>query len=200
MNEAAMNQTHASGGQRQTTAGGVILVVSSALAAVLVIAGLIYATGTSARHQAALAAAGCEPGLAPSGLPCTTAAMLTHHYQAIITPAAQQLAADQAAYTASAGHNLTAARAALTAETAAEHALDTSLATIAFPPSLTPLIHTLERDNQARATLTATQAHAPTWARLRAYNHKVQAASATVAAEMKLISKALHSPPSASAN
>jgi hypothetical protein len=64
-----MSQTHAPAGQERTTAGGVILLASSALAAVLVIAGLLYAAGTGPRHQAALAAAGCEPGLAPPACP-----------------------------------------------------------------------------------------------------------------------------------
>src|ERR1700691_5950720 len=95
-----MSETYGIGGQEQTSVGGVILGAISFLAAVLVIAGLIYAMGTGERHQAALAAAGCEPNLSPSGLQCTTAQMLAGQFQAMATPAVQQLATDASACTA----------------------------------------------------------------------------------------------------
>src|SRR5580700_4722118 len=123
-----MSVTYVRDGQEETKAGRVILMVSSGLAARLVVAGLIYAMGTGGRHEAALAAAGCEPTLSPSGLPCTTAQMLASHYMAIMTPASEQLDADVAAYTANERDDLTAAEAALAAEVASEHAFDTSLA------------------------------------------------------------------------
>ena len=138
-----MSATHAGRGQDETAAGRVILMVSSILAAVLVIAGLVYAMGTPERHKAALAEAGCEPGLSPAGLQCTTAQMLASQYLAIMTPASQQLNADVAAYTASERHHLAAAEAALTAEVASEHAFDTSLAGIAFPPAIAPIAKAL---------------------------------------------------------
>ena len=72
MSETYAGETYARGGQEQTTAGSVILVAISLLTAFLVIAGLGYAAGTGGRHKAALAAAGCEPNLSPSGLQCTT--------------------------------------------------------------------------------------------------------------------------------
>jgi len=192
-----MSETYAAGGQEQTTAGKVILVVSSSLAAVLVIAGLIYAMGTGQRHLAALAAAGCEPGLSPSGLQCTTAQMLTSQYMAIMAPASQQLNADVAAYTASERHHLAAAKAALTAEVAAEQALDTSLAGIQFPPAIAPIAKALVRADQARARLTAEQARSSSLTQLRSFSHRVQVASAAVQTEMKLILTALDSPPTA---
>src|SRR5579875_2540623 len=138
-----MSETYASGGQRRPATGGVMLTVSSSVAALLVIAGIIYALGTGERHQAALAAAGCEPSLSPSGLPCTTAKMLASRYMAIMTPASQQLNADAASYTAHEWHDLGAAEAALTAEVAAEHAFDTSLAGIKFPPAIAPIAKAL---------------------------------------------------------
>jgi hypothetical protein len=192
-----MSETYAAGGQEQTTAGKVILVVSSSLAAVLVIAGLIYAMGTGQRHLAALAAAGCEPGLSPSGLQCTTAQMLTSQYMAIMDPASQQLNADVAAYTASERHHLAAAKAALTAEVAAEQALDTSLAGIQFPPAIAPIAKALVRADQARARLTAEQARSSSLTQLRSFSRRVQVASAAVQTEMKLILTALDSPPTA---
>ena len=192
-----MNETYARRGQEQTTAGGVILMVSSFLAALLVIAGLIYATGTGERHQAALAAAGCEPGLSPSGLQCTTAQMLASQYTAITTPASQQLNADMAAYTASERHDLAAAEAALKAEVTSEQALAASLAGITFPPAIAPLAKALIQADQARAKLTAEQARSSSLTQLRSFNHRVQAASATVQTDMKLIREALDAPPRA---
>jgi hypothetical protein len=190
-----MSEAYARRGQEQTTTGSVILMVSSFLAAVVVIAGLIYATGTGERHQAALAAAGCEPGLSPSGLQCTTAQMLASRYMAIVTPASQQLDADVAAYTASERHHLAAAEAALTAEVTSENAFDTSLAGIAFPPAIAPIAKALVQADQALATLTAEQARSSSLTQLRSFNHRVQVASAAVQTEMKLILKALDSPP-----
>jgi hypothetical protein len=186
-----MSETYASGGQEQTKAGRIILTVSSSLAALLVIAGLIYAMGTGERHQAALAAARCEPSLSPSGLQCTTAQMLASHYLAIMTPARQQLNADQAAYTANDRDNLAAAETALTAEVTSEHAFGTSLAGITFPPAIAPMAKALVRADQACAKLTAEQARSPSLTRLRTFNHRVRVASAAVQTEMKLIRKTL---------
>jgi hypothetical protein len=192
-----MSEAYARGGQPKNIAGGVILILSSLLAALLVTAGLMYAMGTSARHQAAITAAGCEPGLAPDGLQCTTAQMLTSQYTAIMTPASQQLATDMAAYTANEGRNLTAAETALTAEVMSEHAFGTNLAAIKFPVTMAPVARALIQANQARAKLTAEQAQSSSLTQLRSFNRQIQAADAAVQAEMKLLSKALDSPPPA---
>lgn len=192
-----MSQTYASGGQEDTAAGRIIVMASSLLAALLVIAGLSYAMGTGQRHEAALAAAGCEPNLSPSGLPCTTAQMLASHYVAIMTPAIQQLTADVAAYTASERHNLAAAEMALTAEVASEHAFGTSLAGIAFPPAIAPMARALAQANQALAQLTAEQARSSSLTQLRSFNHQVQVTSAAVQAEMRLVGHALDQLPRA---
>lgn len=192
-----MSETHARRGQRPMTAGSVILMVSSSLAAFLVIAGLVYATGASERNKAALAAASCEPNLSPSGLPCTTAQMLAGQYMALMTPAIQQLNTDVAAYTASEGDNLAAAEAALTLEVTSEHAFDRSLAGITFPSTIVPIAKALVQANEARAELTAEQARSSSLARLRSFNQRVQVASAAVQTEMTLILKALESPPPA---
>lgn len=192
-----MTETYASGVRGQRTPGGIILLVTSSLAALLVIAGVIYAMGTGGRHEAALAAAGCEPGLSPSGLPCTTAPMLTSRYNAIMTVASQELKAGEAAYTASEWDHLDAAEAALTAEVASEHAFDTSLAGVAFPPAVAPIARALIQADQARATLTAEQARSSSLPRMRSFNHRVQVASAAVQAEMESIRQTLDSPPPA---
>jgi hypothetical protein len=188
-----MSATYAAGGQEDTTAGKLILMVVSALSAVLVIAGLSYALGTGQRHEAALAAAGCVPSLSPSGLPCTTWQALESKYTAILTPASQQLSVDAAAYTANEGHNLAASEAALTAEAASEHAFDTSLEAITFPPAIAPIARGLVQANEARAKLTAEQALSSSLTQLRSFNDRVQAASAAVQTDLKLIGTALES-------
>jgi hypothetical protein len=190
-----MSETYARGGQEKTGAGGFIIAVASLLAAVLVLAGLIYAAGTPARHRAALAAAGCEPSLSPAGVQCTTAQMLTKRFLAIMIPARQQLAADQAAYTAAARRgNLAAAQNALTAEVTSEYTSDTSLALITFPPAVMAIAKALIRADEARATLTAKQAQSTSLAQLRSFNRRADLAGAAVQKEIKLIRAALASP------
>jgi hypothetical protein len=191
------SETYTNSGQERP-ADGVIVVVISLLAAVLVIAGLIYAAGTGARHKSALAAAGCEPNLSPSGLQCTTVQALASQYMTITTPAIQQLNTDVAAYTANQRHHLAAAKAALTAEVTAENAFDTSLARFQFPPTVAPIATALIKADHARAELTAEQARSSSLTQLRSFNHRVAVASAAVETEMNLIRKALDLRPTAS--
>jgi len=219
-----MSATYAAGGRDDTAAGKVILMISSSLAAVLVIAGLIYAMGTGQRHIAAMAAAGCEPSLFISGLPCTTGQMMASEYEAIATPANQQLSTDMAAYAVNEKSDLAAAEAALTAETASEHAFDNSLAaqlftpqnratadamiqnatstgtavplaSALFTPQVTAIANGLIQANEARATLTAEQARSTSLTQLRSFNHRVEVASAAVEKEVNLLRKALGLPP-----
>jgi hypothetical protein len=223
MSQTYADETYTRGGQDETRAGGIILMVTSCLAGLLVIAGLIYAPGAGARHQAAMIAAGCEPSLFISGLPCTTRQMVISQYEGIVTPAGKLLASDTAAYQANEGNDLVAAEAALTAQVAAEQQLDNSLAAVAFTPqnratalalitnaasnsnpvpmaavTLTPqmtvAVDALIRANQALAKLTAEQARSSTLTQLRSFNHRVQAATAAVQAEMKLVQKAVNAP------
>lgn len=189
-----MSETYASRGQDSTGAGGFILIAASLLAAVLVLAGLVYAVGTPARHRAALAAAGCEPSLSPSGLQCTTARMLTKRYLAIMIPARQQLAADVAAYRANERRNLAAAQSALMAEVTSEQAFDTSLARITFPPPVAAIARALIRANEARATLTVKQAGSTSLIKLRSFDRRVDVAGVAVQKDIKLIRTALSSP------
>ncbi len=190
-----MSETYARGGQENTGAGGFILVVASLLAAVLVLAGLIYAAGTPARHRAALAAAGCEPSLSPAGVQCTTAQMLTQRFLAIMIPARQQLSADQAAYNVDVRRgNVAAAQIALMSEVTSEHTFDTSVGGITFPPAVMVIAETLIRANKARAVLTAKQAQSTSLVQLRSFNRRVDVAGVAVQKEVKLIRKVLASP------
>jgi hypothetical protein len=190
-----MSEAYARGGQEQARVGGIIIAISSVLAAFLVIAGLIYAAGTGQRHQAALAAAGCEPGLSASGLQCTTVQALTSQYTAIATPAARQLSSYETAYTTNERHHLATAETALTAEVTEENAFDTSLAGITFPPAIAPIATALIRADQARAKLVTQQARSTSLKQLRSFNHQVQVATDAVQTEMNLLLKALKSPP-----
>jgi hypothetical protein len=217
-----MSETYAWHGQdqRMENVGQVILLVAFFLSALLVIAGLIYATGTSARHKAAIAAAGCEPTLFISGLPCTTEQMIASQYQTTVTPAANQLNTEMAAYAVNERRDLAAAEADLSAEVATEQAFDNSLAAMTFTPQnfhaadvmiqnatsnganvplasalftpqMTTIANALIQANQALATLTAEQARSSSLAQLRSFNHRVQVARAAVQREMKLIRTAL---------
>jgi hypothetical protein len=193
-----MSETYARGGREQQTLDSVIVAVISLLAAVLVIAGLVYAAGAGERHKAALAAAGCEPNLSASGLPCTTAQMLASRYRTMSTSVSQQLTTDMAAYGASERHHLASAKSALTAEVAIENAFGTSLARFPFPPLIAPMAKALIQANQARAELTAEQARSSSLTRLRSFNHRVTAADVAVRTDLKLVRKALAAPPTAS--
>jgi len=213
--------------EERTTAGGVILTFVAAVSAVLVIAGLIYATGMSARHQAAAAASFCEPALFTTGLPCINQFMETRQYEGIVTPAVQQLVSESAAYTASERHNLAAAEAALTAEVSTEQALERSLnaltytpqsraasislitnsasfgggvpmAAVIFTPQITAAADVLVGDLQALAKLTAEQARSSSLTQLRSFNGRIRAATIAVQSQMQLVHKAVQTPPTAS--
>jgi hypothetical protein len=188
------SETYAEGGRPRITTGGVMIMVSSSLSALLLIAALIYAVGIGQRHTTALAAAGCEPSLSPSGQPCTTQPMMASEYLAILSPASQQLTTDAAAYAANEGHNLAVAEAALKAEVTAEGALDRSLAAFKFPPAIAPIARALIQADQARATLTAEQARSSSLTRLRSFNHRIQLADAAVQTEMRLVAAAVNTP------
>jgi hypothetical protein len=186
------SETHAEGSRRHPTSGGIM--TSSCLSALLLIAAIIYALGTSGREQAALAAAGCEPTLTPPMQQCTTQPILASQYLAVITPATQQLNTDAAAYAASEGDHLAVAEAALKAEVTSERALDASLTAFAFPPAIAPLARALINANQARATLTAEQARSSSLSRMRSFDHRVELADAAVQNEMKLVRAAVDAP------
>jgi hypothetical protein len=205
--------TYPADGAERTRSGGVILAIIASFSAVLVIAGLIYATGHNGRSQAALLAAGCEPTLYESRIPCITRQMVVSQYNAIVTPASKQLNADAAAYHADERHNLVAAELALTAEVATEQALDNNLAAatftpqnrarsitlmtnaasfgnpvplaaITFTPQATVIADALIRDIHAAAKLTAEQSRSSSLAQLRSFNRRVN--QATVAAQTEL--------------
>jgi hypothetical protein len=220
-----MSETYADDYEREPV-GGFIVVAISILSAILVLAGLFYATGAGARNKTALAVNNCEPSMSPSGLPCNSQQMVIGEYNGIVNPASKLLATDMAAYSVNERHHLAAAEAALTSEVATEQALDTSLAAVAYTsqnyanainlitiafdsggstpgaailltPQATVIANAAVRDNQALATLTTEQARSKSLTQLRSFNSRVEADTAAVQAEMKLIGKTLATPISA---
>jgi hypothetical protein len=221
-----MSDTYALDVRDDTRAGGIIIRSVAALAAFLVILGLVYALNTNHRHMSAILAADCEPSLFHSGLPCTTQQMMITQYNAIVTPAGKQLNADTAAYRANERHNLVAAEAALTAEVATEQALDSNLAAATFTPQnraralslitnaasngtpvplaattftpgITVIANALIKDVSTLAMLTAAQARSSSLAQLRSFNGRVNIATAAAQAELKLLRSALAVRPTA---
>jgi hypothetical protein len=217
-----VSETYADDYEREPV-GGFIVVAISILSAILVLAGLFYATGAHARNKTALAVNNCEPSMSPSGLPCNSQQMVIGEYNGIVNPASKLLATDMAAYNVNERHHLAAAEAALTSEVATEQALDTSLAAVAYTsqnyanainlitiafdsggstpgaailltPQATVIANAAVRDNQALATLTTEQARSKSLTQLRSFNTRVEADTAAVQAEMKLIGKTLATP------
>jgi hypothetical protein len=178
-------------------AGQLILIVSSALAAALVLAGLIYAVGTGHRSVAAAAAAGCEPGLTSESEPCVTQQQLAREYSGMINPAGRQLSIDTTAYSSSEHSHLAAAQAALTAQVQVEQQLATWLAAIKVPASMAPQLTAVIQADQARAKLTATQAHASSLGTMRSLDRQVKQATAAMVAQVQLMQQAVNSPPAA---
>jgi hypothetical protein len=218
-----MSETYAITGEDSTATGRNILIFVALLSSVLVIAGLIYAPGSSARSKAAALAADCELTLFKSGIPCITQKMVASQYDAIVTPASKQLNAEGAAYTAKERRNLAAAEAALTAEVATEHAFENSLAAaaftpqnrarsitlitnaasfsqpvplaaITFTPQMTVIVDALIRDIATVAKLTAAQARSSSLTQLRTFNPSVDAATVAAQTELKLLDTAVATP------
>jgi hypothetical protein len=67
-------------------------------------------------------------------------------------------------------------------------------AAILLSPQATVIANAAVRDNQALATLTAQQARSTSLTQLRSFNTRVEADTAAVQAEMKLIGKTLAAP------
>lgn len=191
--------SYARGGERSTFAGGVILAIFSTLAAILVIAGLVYFAGTGPRHQRALAAAGCEPNLSPdpTNVPCGTVWLLEGEWKKLTGADIQQLNTDVAAYTASEGNNLAAAEAALKAQVTSATAFATSLAAFPFPPDVRPSAAALIKAIDARVKLTTVQEKSTSLAQLRSFNAQIQAASTTIVNDMSIVRKILFTRPTA---
>jgi hypothetical protein len=71
------------------------------------------------------------------------------------------------------------------------------VAAVTFTPQITVIADALVQANATLAKLTAEQARSASLARLRSFDDRVEAASTTVQAEMKLVLKAIDTAPQA---
>jgi hypothetical protein len=189
--------SYARGGEDSTFAGGVILAIIASLATILVIAGLVYAAGTPARHQRALAAGGCEPNLSPNGLPCTTVWQLEGRWTALTTKAYGQLNTDVAAYNAAEFQNLASAKVALTAELTTARTLDATLAQFPFPPGVAARASALRQAILARVKLMVAQLNSSSLAQLRSFDAQADADGAVIVKDTNLVHAVLYIRPTA---
>ncbi len=189
--------SYAAGDEESTFAGGVIIAIVASLCAILVLLGLIYAAGTPARHQRALAAAGCEPNLSPNGLQCTTVWKLEGRWTALTTSAVAQLNTDAATYAASEFSNLAGAKAALTVELANAKAFDAKLVQFPFPPDVVARATALVKAIGARITLIAEQAKSSSLAQMRSFDAQIDADGPVIQKDMSLVRAILYIRPTA---
>ncbi len=189
--------SYAAGHEESTFAGGVIITIIASLSAVLVLLGLIYAAGTPARHQRALAAAGCEPNLSPNGLQCTTVWKLEGRWTALTTTDFGQLNADVAAYTANEFSNLGTAEVALAAELTTAKALEAKLAVFPFPPDVVARASALVQAIGARIKLISEQVKSSSLVQLRSFDAQIDADGAVIQKDVTLVHAVLFIRPTA---
>jgi hypothetical protein len=188
------------GQERTAGGGGFILALVALFSAVVVIVGLVYATGAGERRRVLLAEGDCAPvaSLNTRGLDCTLESQLAQQYTQMTTPVAKQMVTYAGAYAASELHNLAAAEGILTAEIAVENSLDASLKHFTFPPVFAAATNKLIGDNEALARLTAKQARSSSLGQMQSFDGRVQAASTAVNVDLALVGKDLAKPPTPS--
>jgi hypothetical protein len=185
-------------GDKSTIAGGVILGVLATLSGILVILGLFYATGTTERHKAAMAAGDCEPNLMSTNVGCTTVQMMVSRYNGITNPAIAQLNADVAAYTAAENHSLGTAEGAVRAELATAIELARNLGQMPFAFFAEPQAKVTILAIQARIRLMNEQAASTSLTQLRSFNSRMSAVGTTIQTDLKLLRTDVEHHPTAS--
>lgn len=155
---SALSQAEAP--QRNIT-GILLIAMGSVVAAVLVILAVPYYAGSPAR--------------------------IASLYTNVAGPADRILAADIQAYTVNRLRNLAAAKSDLSNEVQAETAFDSQLGTVTFPPAPDPHADQLIAADAKRIALIKLQLKATSLRRLRALDSQVQAASAAVDAQVKIM-------------
>jgi hypothetical protein len=141
--------------------GFLLIAMGSALAALLLILAVSYYAGSSAR--------------------------IASLYTNGAGPADRLLAADISAYGVNRSHNLAAAKLDLSNEVKAETSFDSQLGTITFPPAADPHAEDLAAADAKRIKLIELQLKAPSLRKLRAFDSQVEAASAAVDAQVKIM-------------
>jgi hypothetical protein len=141
--------------------GFLLLAMGSVVAAVLVVLAVPYYAGSSAR--------------------------IGSLYTNTAGPADRLLAADLSAYGVNRNRNLAAAKLDLSNEVKAETAFDNQLGTITFPPAPDPHADQLIAADAKRIALIKLQLKTTSLRKLRALDPQVQAASAAVDAQIKIM-------------
>jgi hypothetical protein len=155
---SALSQAEAP--QRNIT-GILLIAMGSVVAAVLVILAVPYYAGSPAR--------------------------IASLYTNVAGPADRILAADIQAYTVNRLRNLAAAKSDLSNAVQAETAFDNQLGSVTFPPAPDPHVDQLIAADAKRIALIKLQLKATSLRRLRALDSQVEAASAAVDAQVKIM-------------
>jgi hypothetical protein len=141
--------------------GFLLIALGSAVAAVLVVLAVPYYAGSSAR--------------------------IASLYTNVAGPTDRILAADIQAYGVNRLRNLAAAKSDLSNEVKAETAFDTQLGEVTFPPAADPHAEQLAAADAKRIKLIKLQLQVKSLRKLRALDSQVQAASAAVDAQVKIM-------------
>jgi hypothetical protein len=155
---SALSRTEAP--QRNIT-GFLLLAMGSVIAALLVILAVPYYEGSSTR--------------------------IGSLYTNVAGPADRLLAADISAYGVNRSRSLAAARLDLSNEVKAETSFDSQLGNITFPPAPDPHADDLIKADAKRIKLIELQLKARSLRRLRAFDSRVETASAAVDAQVKIM-------------
>jgi hypothetical protein len=154
---------------RSNFTGFILIAMGSAVAAVLLVLAIPYYAGSSAR--------------------------IASLYSNLADPANRLLAADLQAYGVNRLHNLAAAKLDLSNEVKTDTAFDNQLSQITFPPAADPHADTLTALDAKRIKLIKLQLQATSLRKLRAFDSRVEAASAAVDAQVRIMRQDLGLPP-----
>lgn len=151
--------------------GFLLIAMGSVVAAILLVLAVPYYTGSSGR--------------------------IASLYSNLADPADRSLAAEMQAYAVAASqpHHLAAAKLDLSNEVKTETSFDNQLGEITFPPAPDPHADTLTALDAKRIKLIKLQLQATSLRKLRAFDSRVQAASAAVEAQVKIMRQDLGLPP-----
>ena len=154
----------------QTDITGFLLIAAGSLvAALLLILAVPYYAGSSAR--------------------------IASLYSNLASPADRALAAEIKAYAVNRDHNLAAAKLDLSNEVKAETSFDNGVGGITFPPAADPHNDQLIALDAKRISLIKLQLKATSLRKLQAFDSRVEAASAAVDAQVKIMRADLGLPP-----
>jgi hypothetical protein len=155
---SALSQAEA---PQSNISGFLLIAAGSVVAAVLLVLAVPYYAGSSAR--------------------------ITSLYSNVADPADRLLAADISAYGVNRSRNLAAAKLDLSNEVKTETSFDNQLGTITFPPAADPHADDLTAADAKRIKLIELQLKAPSLRKLRAFDSQIEAASAAVDAQVKIM-------------